>query len=41
MEFVYILLAIGVVLLIYQLVVRRDDDALDRRGRPKKKGNRS
>jgi hypothetical protein len=38
MEFVYILLAIGAVLLIYQLVLRRDDDVLDKRGRPKRKG---
>ena len=33
MDIVPILLGIGVVLLVYQVVFRRDDDRLDKRGR--------
>jgi len=34
MDIVTILLIIGGILLFYQLVLRKDDDRLDRRGRP-------
>ena len=33
MDIVPILLGLGVVLLVYQLVFRRDEDRLDKRGR--------
>jgi hypothetical protein len=37
MNFVYIMLAVAVVLLVYQMYYRRDDDNLDNRGRPRRK----
>jgi hypothetical protein len=36
MDIVPVLLGVGAVLLIYQLVFRRDDDELDGRGHEKK-----
>ena len=34
---VYVMLAVGAVLMVYQIYFRKNDDDLDNRGRPKRK----